>query len=328
MFVPVLGAGSVPGTVVFPPFGSSGSTATAGYIASTLDASPYAAAYGLARRLAAGAGTPYAFVERVYQYLQHGYTYNTDAPRSAYPIETFLFKAKYGYCQQFAGAMALLLRMGGIPARVAVGFTPGTYSSSTGQWVVDDFEAHAWVEAWFPTYGWVAFNPTPSTTPGSKVGAAPAASKLRTGGIPGKLHATTPTSSTALHRRSGSGLPIAAIVAIVLLALGVAGTGLALGRRRRGREPPSSDELLAELERALRRSSVTLTPATTLAELERRFRRSTEAAQYVRAVGQARYADVSEPPSATQRHALRAQLAEGRGAFGRLRALWALPPRL
>jgi hypothetical protein len=99
-------------------------------------------------------------------------------------------------------------------------------------------------------------------------------------------------------------------------------------RRRNRSAPPSGDELLAELERALRRSSFELTPATTLAEIERRFRRSTEAAGYVRAVGRARYADVAELPTPAQRRALRAHLAEGRGTFGRLRAIWALPPRL
>jgi hypothetical protein len=96
----------------------------------------------------------------------------------------------------------------------------------------------------------------------------------------------------------------------------------------RAREPASSDELLAELERALRRSSVELTPATTLADLERRFRRSIEAAEYVHAVARGRYADLTEPPTPAQRRALRAKLAEGRGSFGRIRALWALPPRL
>jgi protein-glutamine gamma-glutamyltransferase len=331
MFVPVLAADTVPGSVVFPAFGSLPSSPSAGYIASTLGASPYAGAYRLARRLAAGARTPYAFVERVFEYLQHGYTYNTDAPRSPYPIANFLFAAKYGYCQQFAGAMALLLRMGGIPARVAVGFTPGSYDSSIGEWTVSDLEAHSWVEAWFPRYGWVAFNPTPSATANSRPGPTPGASGLRTGALSGKHRAPDQTPTGTPRRGAAATLPLAAIVAIVLVALGLAGAcAFALYRRARPPEPPSSDELLAELERALRRASFTLTPATTLAELERRFARmySTEAAGYVRAVGRARYADVAEPPTAAQRRAFRAQLAVGRGVLGRLRALWALPPRL
>ncbi len=331
MFVPVVGATGVPGSVVFPAFGSPASSAISGYIASTLATSPYARAYRLAQRLAAGTKTPYAFVERVFRYVKANYAYDTNAPRSPYPIATFLFGSKYGYCQQFAGAMALLLRMGGIPARVAVGFTPGSYSSASGEWTVSDFGAHSWVEAWFPGYGWVAFDPTRSGTTKSPVPPTPGASRLRTGALPGKHRAPDPTLTGTPRHHSASTLPVAVIVAIVLAALGLAGAcALALHSRLRRRGPPSSDELLAELERALRRSSFTLTPATTLAELERRFARmySPEAAQYVQAVGQARYAGVAAPPTAAQRRALRVQLAIGRGVFGRLRALWALPPRL
>ncbi|HWF74962.1 MAG TPA: transglutaminase domain-containing protein, partial [Solirubrobacteraceae bacterium] len=330
MFVPVQAPHGVPGSVVFPAFGAPPSPANAGYIRSTLAASPYAGAYRLAQHLQAGEKTPYAYVERVLEYLQPPrYAYNTDAPRSPYPLETFLFGAKYGYCQQFAGAMALLLRMGGIPARVAVGFTPGRQSSATGEWDVSDFEAHAWVEAWFPSYGWVAFNPTPSAATKPQPGVAPGASELRTRGLSSKLHAAAPTPAAAPRHPGGSGLPLAAILAVVVLALALAGAGaLVVHGRRRSREPLSSDELVAELERALRRSSFTITPATTLAEIERRFSRSSAAAEYVRAVGRARYADVAEPPSVAQRRALRAQLAAGRGTLGRLRALWALPPRL
>jgi transglutaminase-like putative cysteine protease len=328
MFVPVIGAGGVPGTVVFPAFGSPASPADAAYVDSTLAASPYAPAYRLARRLAAGVRTPYAYVERVLRYLKRGYRYDTNAPRTPYPIETFLFDAKYGYCQQFAGAMALLLRMGGIPARVAVGFTPGSYSSSTGEWSVTDFEAHAWVEAWFPRYGWVAFNPTPSATAKSSLGAAPAASRLRPPAIPAKARGGATDPTRAPRRRAGATLSLAAVVAIIVGVLALGGAGLGWRMRRRTREAPTSDELLAELERALRRTSFTLTPATTLAELEHRFRRSAEAAEYVRAVGRARYADLDEAPTTAQRRALRAQLALGRGTIGRLRALWALPPRL
>jgi hypothetical protein len=71
-----------------------------------------------------------------------------------------------GYCQYFAGAMALMLRYLGIPARVAVGFAGGTYDSKHHVWNVSDREAHAWVEVWFKGYGWLPFDPTP-TAPGA-----------------------------------------------------------------------------------------------------------------------------------------------------------------
>jgi hypothetical protein len=57
--------------------------------------------------------------------------------------------------------MALMLRYLGIPARVAAGFTSGTYDEKTHAWTVTDHDAHTWVEAWFPRYGWLPFDPTP-----------------------------------------------------------------------------------------------------------------------------------------------------------------------
>ena len=113
----------------------------------------------------AHARTPARYVKRCSRYLGHGYTYTETPPPSIYPLVSFLLKDKVGYCQQFAGAMALLLRMGGVPARVATGFTTGQYDRSRHEYVVSDLDAHAWVEAWFPTYGWVRFDPTPGTAP-------------------------------------------------------------------------------------------------------------------------------------------------------------------
>ena len=97
--------------------------------------------------------------------LSRGYAYNESPPVRAYPLVSFLFHDKIGYCQQFSGAMALLLRMGGVPARVSAGFTTGTRVGSKGPFVVTDIDAHAWVEAWFPGYGWYRFDPTPSAAP-------------------------------------------------------------------------------------------------------------------------------------------------------------------
>src|SRR5205807_8603 len=122
-------------------------------------------AYALALRLERGAATPFAYVRAVEGYLARGFTYNESPAPAAYPLETFLLRTRAGYCQQFAGAMALLLRMGGVPARVSVGFTSGSYDTATRRWLVSDLDAHAWVEAGFPRYGWVRFDPTPAAAP-------------------------------------------------------------------------------------------------------------------------------------------------------------------
>lgn len=67
---------------------------------------------------------------------------------------------RIGYCEQYAGTMAVMLRALEIPARVAVGFTPGEQSPD-GTYVVTNGNAHAWVEVHFPGHGWQAFEPTP-----------------------------------------------------------------------------------------------------------------------------------------------------------------------
>ncbi|MFR9802908.1 transglutaminaseTgpA domain-containing protein [Pseudonocardia sp. RS010] len=73
----------------------------------------------------------------------------------------FLTVGRTGYCEQFASAMAVMLRTQGVPARVAVGFTAGT--EGDGYRSVSTRDAHAWVEAWFPGHGWTTFDPTPLT---------------------------------------------------------------------------------------------------------------------------------------------------------------------
>jgi hypothetical protein len=83
-------------------------------------------------------------------------------------LENFLL-GKQGFCEQYASAMAAMVRALGIPARVGVGFTPGTRQPD-GDWHVTTSDAHAWPEVWFNGAGWVRFEPTPRssqvTTPG------------------------------------------------------------------------------------------------------------------------------------------------------------------
>lgn len=70
-----------------------------------------------------------------------------------------------GYCEQFAAAMALMARSLGIPARVAVGYLPGTRQSDDS-WLVTAHDSHAWPELYFAEYGWVRFEPTPQAQTG------------------------------------------------------------------------------------------------------------------------------------------------------------------
>ena len=96
------------------------------------------------------------------------FTYTTSAPEgnTADAIGAFL-DARQGYCVHFASAMALMARTLKIPARVAVGFTPGAPIPG-GQHEVRMHDAHAWPELYFEGTGWVAFEPTPATRKGAE----------------------------------------------------------------------------------------------------------------------------------------------------------------
>lgn len=300
--------------------------------AALLARSPYSRVFALARLLKAGAATPYQYAAAIGRYLDDGYTYDQSPPPSRYPLLAFLFGNRLGYCQQFAGAMALLLRMGGVPARVAVGFTTGAGGASPHTYVVSDLDAHAWVEAWFPSYGWVKLEATPDADPalGGRVPGGTAAA-----GPPGAPfgesasfgdHRTGGAAPAGRHPRShrssllSAALAIAVIVALLLAALA---TLLALGGRSRRR---ARDDRFAELERALARWAGPLPEGLTLTALERRFADSPPAAEYLRRVGRARFARGGPAPTAAQRRALRRRLARELGRGGRIRAWLALPP--
>ena len=77
--------------------------------------SPYARTYRLARRLAGPAPTTYDAVRRIEEYLRSTYQYGEKPPERPHPLAAFLLRDRIGYCQQFSGAMALMLRMNGIP---------------------------------------------------------------------------------------------------------------------------------------------------------------------------------------------------------------------
>jgi transglutaminase-like putative cysteine protease len=93
----------------------------------------------------------------------HGkqFHYDQTPPTGPGPVLAyFMLHSHRGYCQMYSGSMALVLRLHGIPARVAYGFTEG--SQTQDGYKVTDRDAHSWVEAYFPKYGWIPFEPTPT----------------------------------------------------------------------------------------------------------------------------------------------------------------------
>ena len=118
----------------------------------------------LARELTRGTSNPYDAVMSLNRHLRAEYTYDLSIPpqrKEMDAVEYFLFEQRRGYCEQFASSLAVMARSLGIPARVTTGYVPGEYNPFTGLREVRASDAHAWVEVYFPGYGWSTFDPTP-----------------------------------------------------------------------------------------------------------------------------------------------------------------------
>lgn len=296
--------------------------------------SQYRRMYELAQRLKGQSTSAYDYVRRVQAHFQSGYTYSEQPPPADNPLDAFVFEDKIGYCQQFSGAMTLLLRMGGIPARVASGFTPGTLDTTNDEYVVRDLDAHSWVEAYFPGYGWMTFDPTPAIAPPRSQAAGveqqaadePEEEEEETGSARAERGTDAAPVDAGAAEETSEGAPVGlyvtgGVAAALLLAAG----GFVVLRRRR-RAAMTTEDYVAELERALRRSGRMPQQGMTLSGLEQRLGAGTGAAGYVRTLIEGRYGYGGSPPTGAQRTALRRELAAGLGLRGRLRALWALPP--
>lgn len=139
--------------------------------ATSLEGIPDDVAQGIrsiAERWTAGAANDYETILAIQDHLNDDsvFTYDTDVPArsDSFTILEFLTTTKRGFCQQFASAMAIMLRTLGFPTRVAEGYTPGERDFNSHVWHVTTKDLHAWVEVQFPTYGWLAFEPTPGRT--------------------------------------------------------------------------------------------------------------------------------------------------------------------
>jgi transglutaminase-like putative cysteine protease/uncharacterized membrane protein YgcG len=125
------------------------------------------------------------------------YTLSAQSVLDAPALTRFLEVTKAGYCQQFSFAMAVLARLLGIPARVAVGFTPGQQQQPSGVYLVTSHDAHAWPELYFQGYGWLRFEPTPQGTNGQGTASPPNYWYLPVSGAPTGQTQTAPASGPA-----------------------------------------------------------------------------------------------------------------------------------
>jgi len=118
----------------------------------------------LAASVCADATNNYDKVVAMSDYLQKTYPYDLNVKKQdpkENSVEFFLFKAKKGFCEHFASALTVMCRTQGIPARVVAGYDTGQMNPLTGYYEVTARDSHAWVEVYFPMFGWIQFDPTP-----------------------------------------------------------------------------------------------------------------------------------------------------------------------
>jgi transglutaminase-like putative cysteine protease len=226
----------------------------------------------IAQRETAGALTPLQQADDLQKWFNSAkftYTLQPSLPRSHWLLK-FLTTDPHGNCQQFAPAFAVLARLLGIPSRVAVGYTAGTTTGGVSPatvWQVTSADAHAWPELYFPSVGWVRFEPTPSGADGQGTAFAPlysirpATGQSTTGPKVTPSAAPTPRGPNpsgggkrvslggpggpATITTPGPGLPVGILAAIVIAALLVWPAATRWVVRRRRWITASSDAALA-----------------------------------------------------------------------------------
>ncbi len=234
--------------------------------------------------LPAGEHDPYHVAKAIQDWLYSGghFIYDTNVQGDCapgMPVPDCLLTSKRGYCEYFATTMVMMLRTQEIPARYVVGYLPG-HPNIDGVFQVDAAAAHAWVEVYFPHYGWIRFDPTPGNVgngqqptnlpagppvPSPKPSASPKAGSSAGPGASANPGPARPRfgqdlnggGSTSSRSGQGSG-PIGLIAAILVLAAGVA-----LFARLRFAPPPSPAAAYTGIARLAARFGYAPRPAQT-----------------------------------------------------------------
>ncbi|MCP4226808.1 MAG: transglutaminase domain-containing protein, partial [Actinomycetia bacterium] len=117
----------------------------------------------LARSITVDAPTTYDKIRSIEDWMDANINYTREIERlepGADAVHHLLFESRQGFCEQIGSAMVVMLRSLGIPARLVVGYVPGSYEASSGRWISRGTDAHAWAEVYFPGVGWQGFDPT------------------------------------------------------------------------------------------------------------------------------------------------------------------------
>jgi transglutaminase-like putative cysteine protease len=230
-----------------------------------------------AREITDGKDTPYDRARALEQFFldpAEGFQYSLDVAlgpeaQTQSAIREFL-QSRTGFCVQFAGSFAAMARAAGLPARVAVGYTPGDFDSTSGVFRVTSEDAHAWGEVWMAGLGWTRFEPTPASNlpgaarlpgrdapaasatpvPSTPATSAPASAPTTAGtrAAPGAAEVAIDPPASGQDGRDGFSFSWMLVVALVIGAVaGLAGVAVAIvvakrrrRQRRRSRPEPAA----------------------------------------------------------------------------------------
>ena len=226
----------------------------------------------------ARSNTPYDLAAQIVKELHSSrYVYQTDVRNvdcaGISTVECFA-RFKRGFCQYYAATMAVLLRDLGIPTRMAQGFLPGARDPNTGVERILNSNAHAWVEVYFPTYGWVTFDPTgggvaviaplPSGRPVASGSPRPSGSGALITRPPERdPFANDPSGPAGPGSNRGNLGPMIAVTILLLLAVG----GIAFAVWQRGpRGATSADRAYGTVARLASRFGFAPRPTETVYE--------------------------------------------------------------
>ena len=108
-----------------------------------------------------------AMVDRAFSYFsQDPFRYTLNPPLlSRDSVDDFLFETRAGFCEHYASSFTVMMRMAGIPARIATGYMGGFYNDFGNYMLVRQSDAHAWSEVWLPDAGWIRVDPTAAVSP-------------------------------------------------------------------------------------------------------------------------------------------------------------------
>lgn len=229
----------------------------------------------LAAELTADAATPFDQALALQTYFRDTTRFRYDTSVAEGETEDAVWdflQSRRGYCVQYATSMTVLARMLGIPARLGVGFLPGSLADD-GDYEITGSDAHAWPELYFPGVGWVRFEPTPAVQTGAppswsnpSTASAPAASTAPTAAAPSAAasasaaaaaSASASAAAQAAGARQSTGRIEAGLITVLALLLVSGIIGGVLLSRRRPAPTLTAERAWARLRSGLRKLGVT-----------------------------------------------------------------------